>query len=158
MSANPSVKLLIQAGLVPDNVLQQLVNWRLLPENSVELSGQSPISMEKEWDDVESFMNDLKIALDQEAKTIRETNLDWSGGYHSVSMQLQEGVENADVLVDALGRAILPAKEKYLALSSITFLEEGNGRAPKIRDVVRVESRFRGDKVTAYVIYLKDAT
>lgn len=163
MSANPPVKLMIQSGLVPDNVLQQLVNWRLLPANSTELSGQSPISMEKEWDDVESFMNDLQSALDREAKTIRETDLDWAGGYHNVSLRLRgpKGeadwfAENTEVLVDALGRVILPAKAKYKDLLSITFLEEGNGHPPALREVLQVECRYRANRVVAYVVYLKE--
>lgn len=132
------------------------------------MSGQSPISMEKEWDDVESFVSDLKTALDHEAKTIRETDLDLTGGYHNVSLRIRaqkldpnatwysEYVESEEVLVDALGRVILPAREKYQDLLSITFLEEGNGQPPAVKEVAQVESRFRGNKVVAYVVYLKE--
>jgi hypothetical protein len=115
--------------------------------------------MEKEWNDVESFVCDLRTALDQEAKTIRETDLDWTGGYHSVFLQIRDAPsEEAEVLIDALGRVILPAKGKYLNLVSITFLEERNGGSPPVRVVGSVESRFRGDRVAAYVIYLKEDT
>ena len=159
---NPSVKLMIQSGLIPNNTIQQLVNWRLLPESSVELSGTRPINMEKEWDDVESFVNELKTALDEEAKTIRETDLDQvAGEYQEVvlSFRVDESgagsQERAQVFVDKLGRIVLPPDARYQELEEVIFLDEENGGEPTNRNVVKVESRFKGQKVSSYVVYLE---
>ena len=160
---NPSVKLMIQSGLIPENALQQLVNWRLLPETSVESSGSRPISMEKEWDDVESFVYELRTALDEEAKTIRETELDQVGEYRNVAVRIpsdtEAGVdwasETLDVFVDRLGRVLLPPKKKFEQAISVTFLDDENGGESTLKKVVQVENRFKGQKLAAYVIYLE---
>jgi len=163
MSENPStVKfMMIQAGLVPENVVQQLVRWRLLPKDSAELTGSRPVSLEREWSDVESFVNELRSALDEEAKTIRETNLDNTGGYRPVSLRLRSQeeswrAENVDVFVDQFGRVILPAKERYADVLSITFLDEQNGSKSAPRNVVQIERRYRDNKVTAFVVYVEE--
>lgn len=163
MSENPStVKfMMIQSGLVPENVVRQLVSWRLLPSDSTELTGSRPINLEKEWDDVESFVNDLRSALDEEAKTIRETELDQDGEYRAVSVRILSEdsdwvAKNLDVFVDRLGRVFLPPRPEFDKALSVTFLDEENGSKATIHRVIRVESRFRGDKVVAYVLYVED--
>ena len=160
MSENPStVKfMMIQSGLVPENVVLQLVNWRLLPEDSARLTGSRPINMEKEWDDVESFVKDLRSALDVEAQTIRETELDPDGGYRSVSVQVPSDTQDwvaVEAFVDRLGRVFLPPRPAFGEAISVIFLDEGNGGNSETRKVVRVESRFRGEKVAAYVVYVE---
>lgn len=162
MTQNQStVKLMmIQSGLIPENVVRQLVNWRLLPADSVGLTGSHPINMEKEWDDLESFVKDLKSALDEEAKTIRETELDQVGEYRPVSVRVSSDSEDwksevLDAFVDRLGRVLLPPKSQFENALSITFLDGGNGANP-IKMVERIETRFRGDKVAAYVVYLEE--
>jgi hypothetical protein len=118
--------------------------------------------MEKEWDDVEAFVGDLRSALDEEAKTIRETELDHVGEYRSVSVRVPStdpGVdwkaETLEVFVDKWGRVILPGREKYKQTLSVTFLDNENGGEPTLRNVVQVEGRFRGQKTAAYVVYLE---
>lgn len=163
-SENPStVKfMMIQAGLVPKEVVQQLVNWRLLPEDSVELTGSRPINMEKEWGDVETFVSDLRSALDEEAKTIRETELEHVGEYRTASVRVPSddpGVdwkaETLEVFVDKWGRIILPGKDKYERVLSINLLDDENGGQSTLQNVVRVERRFRGQKIATYVVYLE---
>lgn len=138
------------------------------------MSGTRQINMEKEWDDVESFVDELRTALDDEAKTIRETELDQVGGYQEAALTYPreygippdsetdlvvdkdaQVIESIQVFVDKLGRVILPAKVKYEQLLSVTFLDEENGSEPIVRNVVRVETRFKGKKVSAYVVYLE---
>lgn len=171
---SPSVKLMIESGLIPENALQQLVNWRLLPEDSVELHGNKPVNLEKEWTDVEAFIHELKGALDQEAQTIRETELDQVGEYREATLTFRSCAQIPDsdvsilrtgnftqtlqVFVDKLGRVILPARNEYEHLESITFTDGSNGSEIRTepRPVTNTEARYRGPKIVAYVIYLED--
>jgi hypothetical protein len=118
--------------------------------------------MEKKWDDVESFVNDLKTALDDEARTIRETELDQVGEYQEATLSFrvsEDGVgrtdEKTQVFIDKLGRALLPPDSRYRDLEKIYFPGEGNGSEPVARDVVNVETRFKGQKISSYIVYLE---
>ena len=68
MSSNeiiPAVKLLIQAGTIPESTLRQLAGWRLLPNDCLEFSGRQPVSLENQWETIEQFIdeyNPLAIA------------------------------------------------------------------------------------------------
>jgi hypothetical protein len=118
--------------------------------------------MEKEWDDVESFVYDLKAALDEEARTIRETELSVAGEYREavLSFRMEEdgtgSEERVQALVDRLGRVLLPPDARYQDVEEVAFLDEGNGGGPSNKRVIKVEGRFKGEKLAAYVAYLEE--
>jgi len=160
MSYEPSlsVKLMIQSGLIPENSLQQLVNWRLLPEDSVQLSGSRPINIEEDGEDVLEFVEELRGALDSEAKTIRETELDQVGEYKKACLAFSDdsiAPEDLDVFIDKLGRAILPSYSRYQKIRSIQFMGDGNSGQSGEKKVLSAEPRYKGQKVVAYVAYLE---
>lgn len=149
--ANPSkaVKVVIQGGLVPTEVLQQLTRWGLLPESSVGLNGTQPTDFETEWDTAEEFVKELGAALAKEASTIRETELDHAGGFQECCMEFEDkSVKTSMVFVDKLGRLITPAGEPYEQLRSV-MLEGETVR----RTVVKREARYEGDRITSLVQY-----
>ena len=154
-SESPAVRLMIQSGLIPKNVVQQLVNWRLLPENSVESTGSAPVSLESNWESVEQFVDELGQALTKEMATIRQTELDQSGHYEEVFLVFADQTLNRsqDVFVDRLGRVVLPAKPEYDQLLSVAFMSS-NGEGKVTRVVVDKEPRYEGTRRSSLVIYL----
>ena len=150
-----SVRMMIQSGLIPKEALQQMENWRLLPEGSVELAGTREVTIEKGWDTVSEFVEDLNEVLSLEDRSIKETSLDKSGGFKKADLVFADhsldGEE--DVFVDMLGRLVLPPEQKYQELMSVT-LKMSNGGPPVVQQVVNMETRYEGNYVSAFVIYL----
>ena len=146
------VKLMIKSGtLVPDNVLQQLKGWKLLPEGYVESIGnQDNISLEKEWPTVEGFLKDLQEAIQDEAATIRETVLDQHGGYDKAWVSIA-GLEDRmmDIFVDRMGRVVFPPDQKF---EEVTFVKLVEGPRQK---VLKTEPRYKGGRRSAWVCYLE---
>ena len=150
-SVPPAVKLLIQSGVVPENVLQQLISWKLLPESFSSLHGGHPVNLESNWESVEDFVGNLRTALTEEMGTIRETEFDRTGGFKRAALLTQPGglrmVE--DVFVDRLGRVLLPVRYPFNDAELISL----DGGA--FREIVRREPRYEGEKQVAWVCYLE---
>lgn len=149
--AKPAVKLLIQADLIPENVLRQLVHWGLLEENSVESAGKKT-SLESRWDSAEEFAKVLTNALTKEMTTLRETELNVSTESKQVVLLYRRGnVHLTKVPVDKLGRVILSVHKghDHDELTHVRF-EGSEANIP----VLRIESRYIGDVKTHLVVYL----
>ena len=144
----PAVRLLIQSGILPVNTLQQLKGWRLLPEDCVKSHGSQPVTLESEWGTVKEFVDSLDAAIKQEASTIRETELDRIGKFVPCQLII-EGEEpfRTSVFVDRLGHVILPGELKYEQTKHVHFYD-------KLHEVSRVESRYQGERLVAWVCYL----
>jgi hypothetical protein len=148
----PAIKLMIQSGMVPESMIRQLINWRLLPEDSEKLIGNQTVSLEETWETVEQFIDTLKSALVNEMKTIRETELDRPGGFRDAKLYFNNRVGNVSsekVFVDRLDRVVTPAEDKYSVLTAVQLL------GGPIRSVLKHESRFEGDQEVAFVHYLE---
>lgn len=128
----------------------------MLPEASAGLSGSRPVKIEHGWDTVEQFVGELNEALSEEDKSIRETELDHSGGFKKVYLEFaDEGLNSTeDVFVDRLGRLVVPPEQKYQELQKVTFISI-NGGDTSPRRVVNFESRYEGDIISAFVVYLE---
>ncbi len=153
---SPAVKLMIESGAVPDNTLQQLINWRLLPEGSAESHGERKVTLESEWPTVEKFVDDLGKALSQESASIRETSFDTASSIKKAWLifeDIQKPASNENIMLDRLGRVILPGGDEYADVCEITFSEyEGLHR----REIVKKEPRFQGKERVAWVCYLNE--
>lgn len=150
-----SVRLMIQSGIVPKNALQQLINWRLLPEDCAGLSGTKPVSIEKGWDTVKDFVDELGEALSEEDRSVRETQLEHSGGYRKAHLKFSDSSLNitTDVFVDQLGRLILPPEQVYQELTGAIFIDTNGGE--NLRGICNLEKRYEGSTVSAFVVYLE---
>lgn len=100
-------------------------------------------------------MND---AMSREMATIRETDLglehfDFQEVYLLFSESLRNHMVNA--LVDKFGRVVLPPHTDYDNLISIALGPGSNIEEWASRKVVRVETRYEGDKKSAQVVYLE---
>lgn len=151
MSSKPAVKLMIQSGMVPKNAVEQLINWKLLPPTFSSLHGDSQVSSESEWETVEDFVKSLNLSLTEEMGTIRETELDRSGGFQLATLvEAPEGVARVEhVFVDKLGRVIFPVSKKFADVETVS-LSQG-----PFLDIVRREPRYDGDRQVAWVCYLE---
>jgi hypothetical protein len=147
-----STKMLIEAGIIPKNTLQQLANWHLVPEDYVESHGVHPVVLDtSDPEKVSRFVKDLSVAITKDMAEIRETELDRAGDYRTVRVWYHDGASSGyakDAFVDRLGRVVTPASEKLFDLVQLNGEE-----AP--RKVVRREPRYEGDKVVSYVSYLE---
>ena len=146
-----AVKVIIQGGLVPKEVMQQLIQWGLLPENSNELIGTqlALTNFETERDTAEEFVEELGDALAKESATIRETELDRIGEFQEVGVEFsnQPLKRRERLFVDKLGRVTTPIGRCWEHLTGVTI--QG-----KLRNVVKMELRYKGGQVVAFVHYL----
>lgn len=152
MAPSQSTKMLIEAGIIPKNTLQQLVSWRLLPEDYAKSHGTRKVSLDtSNEEEVDEFVKDLGNAITKDMAEIRETDLTQSGGYQRVLLEFENSTLNGiyDVLVDKLGRLVVPAGSPWNRALWATC-EDG------VRKIVlKCEDRYSGDRLTAQVIYLE---
>lgn len=143
-----TVKLVVDAGIVPANALEQLVRWKLLPPELASSTGRS--LAEKGWNSVEEFISDLRSAISAEDATVRETELDPIGGFKEVTLISKGGKVAAEAFVDKLGRVAIPGRYPIERLKAVA-IEDGPQQF-----VVRAEPRYKGEDVTTWVIYLEE--
>jgi hypothetical protein len=135
-------------------VLQQLVKWKLLPEEALQ-DGAPPDSSSTGWRTAEEFVSDLNTLIELEHNTIRETDFIVSGTFRTVYIKWDTGrfdKRGKEVIVDTMGRVIIPeamlrnGSRKVLGLS---FTPDSSS----VRRVVSEEPRFEGTNRVATVFY-----
>lgn len=153
MTHQPS-KMLIEAGIIPKNTLQQLTNWRLLPEGYAESHGVRPVKLDtSDAAELERFVKDLSVAITKDMAEIRETELDRSGCYRKAQLKFKDSrldTDEGEVFVDRLGRLVTPNSAPWPSLETVQFEQDTSAR-----HVVKSEPRYEGDKSVALVIYLE---
>jgi hypothetical protein len=97
-------------------------------------------------------VKDLGKAITDDMAEIRETELDHPGGYKNIFLEYENEAYNGDddVLVDRLGRLVVPNEMPWTSLVRADF-RDGVGD----RNVIRKEPRYEGDKVVALVVYVE---
>lgn len=148
----PSSQMLIEAGIIPKSVLQHLGKYGLVPADSVESHGSHPISLDtSKPQEVTQFVQELAEALSKDIANIRETELDLSGGFESMVLHFEdEDHLIGSFAVDRLRRVMLPPVPSYKKVRAITFEDSDKEKA-----VVRIEERFKGNRVSAFVVYVE---
>lgn len=146
-----STKMLIEAGIIPKNTLQQMALWRLVPEDFVELHGRKTTRLDPDNPTtVDRFIGDLGRAIGEDMAAIRETELDRPGRYADVNLYFKDGrVDAARLFVDQLGRIIVPVDPQWETLE-YAVVESGSKRK-----VVRQETRYEGERPSVQVVYLE---
>lgn len=146
-------KMLVEAGIIPKNTLQQLNHWRLVPEGYVKLHGAHPTTLDtNNPDEVRRFVKDLSSAISKDMAEIRETELNSSGGFKKAKLVFKDpslNSESCDVFVDRLGRLVVPNGAPW------TLLEEVHLEEDRLRRVLKKETRYEGEKAAATIIYLE---
>lgn len=149
-----TTRKMIEAGIIPKNTLQQLVNWRLVPEDYVRSHGTRPVNLDTSDErEVTAFVQDLGEAITKDMAEIRETQFDQTGGYQHLLLEYEQSAFNGEdqVLVDRMGRLFVPNMQPWPQLERVAFKS-----SPDVwRRVVKKEPRYEGEKVVALVIYLE---
>jgi hypothetical protein len=101
---------------------------------------------------ITKFVDALRGALSSDMKSIRETELDRTGGFRDARLFFHgrhgKGFSEK-VFVDRLGRIITPAEKRYQSLTSVKLVGD------QLRHVVNQESRYEGKEEVAFVHYLE---
>lgn len=71
----PAVRLIIKSGVIPENVLLQLEQWKLLPSGAAKEAGTRPVSLESGWGTAQEFVAALEKVIEEEASEVKETKL-----------------------------------------------------------------------------------
>lgn len=149
MPDSKAVQLVIKSGMIPEEMLQQLVAWKLLPESAAEQAGSQPVSLEHGWRTVEEFVDTLGQAIDKESVQIKETRLASNKRFERIHMMFDNDDDGYMTLaiVESEDCVAVPATGKR------------NPREIVIRNVKRevwkIEERFQGDELTTLVCHLK---
>jgi len=147
-------KMLVEAGIIPKNTLQQLTNWRLLQEDYAESHGAHPVRLDtSKPEEVGRFVKELSAAITQDMAEIRETELDRPGGFRKAALKFKDATldtDGCDVFVDRLGRLVTPNNEPWTLLEAVQLDDDRQQRK-----VVKREPRYEGEKIADLVIYLE---
>src|SRR6185369_3070069 len=86
-----TVKMMVEAGIIPKHTLQELANWRLLPEDYVASHGVRPVRLDTtNPSDVEEFVKNLGEALtkDMPGRLLFPNEPHWQ---HLTMVQFEDG-------------------------------------------------------------------
>lgn len=151
MRGKNSTELLVQSGVIPENTLRQMVQWKSLPEETLQSYGSRQVTLENGKKEVTQFVSRLQKNLDQESLDIRETEFS-ALEYTRVTVHFPSGEKEAlDAGLDRLGRIHLPWRA---GLETVAYVSHGTGKSR----VLRVEPRYRDQKQVAWVCYLEEET
>jgi hypothetical protein len=115
------------------------------------LHGTKTVALDTEKkEEVQSFINDLSLAIAEDMASIRETELNRSGFYRRGFLFFEDESLNSgpcDIFIDRLGRVITPAGEPWMGLTAVQVDDHPS-------QVVRKEFRYSGDQQVGIVFYL----
>lgn len=151
--SHQTAKMLVEAGIIPKNAIQQLAHYRLVPEGYAELHGTQPLDA-GDSDKVTTFVKALGEAITNDMAELRETEFDHPGSYRHLQLEFENCAYNGfdDVLVDRLGRLIVPNEMPWSDLKAVRYADERFSRP-----VVKKEPRYEGAKSAALVVYVESA-
>lgn len=112
-------------------------------------------TFELEWSSPDEFLATLRNAINEEAATIRETDLDRFGDKQEVTLYFFDGkVAHIEAVIDKLRRLHIPSVEfNSRQIREVAYERDGVRHTSR---VVRVEERFDGDQRTEWVCYMED--
>lgn len=106
------LELMVEAGLVPETVLQEFKNWGLLEGKELPAPGTVPLSTTPEAGKQthKDFAKRLALAAERSATRARQTSLNAVVRHETATFRFHGGEEvMAFVGVDSLGRYITPS-------------------------------------------------
>jgi hypothetical protein len=149
--AHQTARMLVEAGIIPKNVIQQLAHYHLVPEDYAELHGTRPLKTSSQLE-VEGFIKELSAAITKDMAEIRETEFDRPGGYRRIFLMFENDSLDGedDVLIDRFGRLVVPNEAPWNFLKAVRYPEERVHRM-----VVNKEPRYSGEQAEALVVYVE---
>lgn len=144
------VTLIVQAGIIPEETLKQLVAWKMLPPEVLKGAGSRKASSVG-WD-AEKFVAHLRDIIEKESEAIRETEYVSPGKPVQVSVKMKgRALYHGEAYQDRLGRIYLDSRFYGKAIESIIVAPEKQPRR-----VEKVEERFKGERPEKVVCYLEE--
>jgi hypothetical protein len=141
----PAVKLLIESGMIPGDIVSQLVKWGHLPQSAEASIGTHRVSLESGRTIVENFLDKLNQLVDEDQEAVRETSFTY-GRYQQVEI----GGETVDLMIDGMGRIIVP--EHIFCSGKVESVRLGSSRED--HKILRAEPIFQGRETVAWALYL----
>lgn len=150
--SHQTARMLVEAGVIPKNVIQQLAHYHLVPGDYAELHGTRQLNTDNKGE-VDSFIKKLSEAITSDMAEFRETEFDRPGGYRQTSLKFENDSFDGedDVLVDRFGRLVVPNEMPWTTLKAVQYPDESF-----LRPVVKKEVRFSGGQASALVVYVED--
>jgi hypothetical protein len=108
-----------------------------------------------EWGSAEEFVGQLQKLIDEGDRTIRETDFAVAGTFRDVTLHIEQpdGLYKFDlaIVLDKLDRVFVPVGE----FDRDRIIGVSIPKTSEMKNVVRRESRYEGEKEVAYVLYLE---
>jgi hypothetical protein len=148
--------MLVEAGIIPKNAVQQMVGWKIMTEEEASKLGAKPVSLDSDKKAAEKFTKKLGEEIERDDREIRETELTPMRGCQAIarsgdSQLLYKGGAH----IDTLGRVHLPVSNNIHMVASIRLNLTGSpdGWSEEF-EVTSTEPRFQGDEQIALVAHL----
>lgn len=149
----PGVKLVIQSGIIPRETLEQLVKWKLLPKEALGEAGSRKASLKAGWSNAEAFVEHLDELISKEAQAIRESQFSLPGELVPVTVKtVGRPLFHGDAYRDHMGRIFLGSD---FCGKGVQAVQVGPKAGP-MKNVVKIEERFIGERPSWVVCYLED--
>lgn len=149
MPNSKAVQLIVQSGMIPEEMLQQLVAWKLLPEKVKAQAGSRPVSLEREWRTVEDFVDTLGKVIEKESVELKETTIESNGRFERVDLIFNKEPTLRELALVGDNCVTIPATIKKHP-EAVVLHGEG-------REVLKVEERFHCGELTTLVCHFKPA-
>ena len=141
-----STEMLIKAGLLPKEAIQQLENHKLVPAGTSETVGSSPVSLETDSAAAEKFADRLQETMDVEDGEIRLS--DAGQEFRTCTVEVHRVGGRVDPKfqgeVDVMGRVYLPPSTMKGQKYKIKGVALNGGR---VQTIIRMEPRYRGSSI-----------
>jgi len=148
------MRLVMDAGLIPEEVISQMVDWRFLSEEEAGTPSSREAMSELVWEGPDAFIRMLGRALEKQEMEVRETDFTVAGDLSSVTL-VYGGVageirRSEHRVLDKWNRLYLPPGEEYVDNLSVVLVEGKTFR------VEQDEMRYRGSEPCSRVLYLEE--
>jgi hypothetical protein len=163
----PVVRLIIKAGLIPEDMLLQLKKWGLLAQETEQLIAGTPVATSlREWEEAGDFVQCLRRLIHEENATIRETEFVVAGTFKKVWLMCADENDTpacicVDAVVDKMGRVFVASRLLGLSgvggwnIKSVSFAEHSTD-LKAFKPVIKIEVRHEGEKEIAHVVYVQE--
>lgn len=143
-----ATRMLIASGLIPKQMIEQLVNWKALPEEALTEAGSHEGFSE---DKARKFLEYLEQLVDEEQESVRETSLGIEGDLTFVWLEGMSPGAPLMLLQDKMGRIHIPAH--FIEAEDVKKVRVGQYNNEL--EVVRVEEEYMGEDLAFLALSLE---
>jgi hypothetical protein len=154
-----SVEMMIRAGLIPKNAVQQLERWKVLEEGMSEQVGTQAVSLDQDSDASRAWTEKLRLQMEQDSQEIRETDLGKDLEPTPVWLVFEDGVVSGVIVagIDKFERVHIPWKRVANGHNRKVAAVSFDNDTSSALKVLRAEQRFEGETQVAVVCTLEES-